>query len=93
MLENVLELGRGFRAGPEFQVSLAAQIISPEFRRRLVSARAFQQLNCLCRVAVIEFDRRTNYGQPEPVDDRVALVLLSKFVDQRLSLVAAQRLA
>src|SRR5262245_38273036 len=53
VIKNLLELRRRFRPTPQFQVSLAAQVLRPEFSGGFIARCGFQLLNCPHRITTL----------------------------------------
>ena len=87
VIENPLELRRRFRPAPQFQVSLAAQVLRPEFGGGFVTRGSLQLIYGLRRVAALQLQRRANHRQLDRVDDGIFRVEFGQFANERLRLL------
>ena len=71
MRQDRLKFRRCLCAFAFAQVGLAAQIVLIKEAHAFIAARRFEELNGLRAVAALQFERGTNQGQVDFVDQRV----------------------
>src|SRR5215475_284890 len=86
MIEDRLKFRPRFCALAFAQPGLAAQIVLVEVAHAFIAASGFQNLDSLCAITALQFERGANQGQVDFVDQRVLGIPFDGFVGERLRL-------